>query len=213
MHAIRLILLVLLVFPGLAVAREPTTETQPSPGADHPVLLEALGTATAFTAALLAEDADAAAELAGGSCIWQQPGVALTITARWDPDGDPPELWLDEAVLAGFLQAQADLRFEAPFLYPGEAEYGPDGAAIEPVVCLLEAAPAADRFDRHWSNYRQWVSFNPGMDDKDTGYEGPETAAAVVYIHPGGALEFYFTAGPDGRLRLAQFMVYSYFSA
>lgn len=173
----------------------------------------ALGAATALAGHLLNADSAAAAGLADGCYVWQQPGVALVITGQWSAGAPAPELWLDNETLTGLLTAQAGICFTAPFIYPSEAEYGPDGDRIEPVVCLLGADQARQRFQQHYAGYRQWVSLNDGLEFVEPDLASVDFCQAVVFIHSGGALEFYYTATPDGGLRLTQLFNYSYFSA
>ena len=206
------LLLVLLTFPLVTLAAE-DYEPPPLDGGPDPATHQyALSLATSLCGAWLADDDDAVWQVAEGAYLWQQPGVALTITGQWTDPADPPAMWVNESVLLRFLVAQRELADDTPFFMPGEADYGPDGAEIPEQACLLDADRATERYNRHLENYRMWIGFNEGMD-----FIEPQTPvdprAAVVFIHSGGALEFYFATDQEGYLHLVHVMAYDYFSA
>jgi len=204
--------MVVLLMPLVAHANQRVADQLPRCPEEIPPPTVALGQANSFLAHYVRWDIEPAWDIGAGCYIWQQPGVALTITAQWTLEQPIAELEVLQELGSDFIQAQSNLVSTAPFHYPGEAEYGPDGENTPEQVCLLWAAEAAERYAKHLENYRMWIGFNEGME-----FIEPQTAAgpdaAVVYIHAGGALEFYFAYDQEGNLRLTHLMVYDYFSA
>lgn len=206
------LLIAMLVCPLAAQAGQRTTEQRPRSPAELPPVAVALGMTNSFHANALMQYQAPAWDLAGNCYVWQQPGVALTITSEWTNPETMPEFLISPDITERFFTAQSNMVNAAPFHYPGEAEYGSDDPAIDDMVCLLWATDAAERYARHLAGYRQWIGYNPGMDFIEP-REYAEPYAAVVFIHSGGAVEFYFGFDANGEIRLMHLMSYDYFSA
>lgn len=209
------LILLSICFTGLAQADQPPALGVPT-GARAPAepvpALETLGAANAVAGALLADDYGALGPLVDGCCIWEQPGVALVITNRWQADGPVPELWLDDARLAQFLLAERHLSQEKPLFAPLEPEEGADGLSLIPTVFILDSELARERLTHHIDNLVTWMELN---EDAAFLLPQPDDVAvdcAVVFIDSAGPLEFYFQQTDDG-LKLKHLVHYYWFSA
>lgn len=225
LYLLRIGLVVLAVLCGLCTTYAAGAQAPAGPAPQQQELaLRGVCLAAAFCASATGETQLEPQRLAAGGCyIWQQPGVALVPTARWEPGAPPPELWLDAARLAGFLNALPELDFAEPPEFPREEDLA-SGKLPAPAVYALDAGQARHRLVRYIHAYEHWVALNT---DPQSG-AGSAAAAewilvdeqaaqavelALVYLDSAGPLEFYFTRDAEGKLQLAHFFNWYFFSA
>jgi hypothetical protein len=209
--------------PPLPLPGQPTPALAPDKLAGAPTevpdsLALAALTQSAAAAAALQRPKPAPQWLGHGTCyVWQQPGVALVITAEWRLVQAPPEGWAGQAKLTAFLAALPHLKRERPPLRVTEAQleqYGDESELyIEPAVYLLDAPAAADRLAMHAGGLAEWAKANAEAESIEPAPASLTPACAVVYLDGGGPLEFYFTQNADGSLSLAHLVFYEFFSA
>lgn len=173
--------------------------------------LEAIALSAAITGTILSKSNPRAGLLLSAGCfVWQQPGVALSITSIWQ-DGQAVELYFNADKFHSFLTAIPDYTKGEPFLHPPEPD-DVDGFYIEPQVYLLSGEQSQARLQNYMRGYNIWVELNGGMEFIQPGEEALLTDFAVVFIDSAGPLEFHFRL-EEGKLKLQHLFLWDFFSA
>jgi hypothetical protein len=201
------LLMTLLLLPALASTAGAVDES----GAGEKNALDTLARSAAVANALQHESG-IPEELAhpDGCYIWQQPGVALSVTGVTGGP-DEPVLYYDAAKQSALLDNLPAYQSGNPFIHPPEPADGE--FFIEPQVWLLDATESRSRLAEYLQGYSYWIELNPEGSFIVPDAVSLETDAALVFIDSGGPAEFHFQRDDSGELKLRHVFIWDYFSA
>jgi len=208
--SLTVILTLTLCLPGYC--DEPVAQPLEQQAPDMPALTLPAVEAAAHVAAVLLDDSAEIDVLDDEGCyIWQQPGVALTVTAVWRP-GESPQLWYSDDTVLKLLENLPGLTVDEPIIYPPEPVDELD-FYIEPQVYVLTADASQRRLATYLEHVKLWAKLNGGKGFTFPADEAMQTDIAIVYLDSFGPLEFHFQVGASGKLVLRHLITYDFFSA
>lgn len=145
-----------------------------------------------------------------GCYIWQQPGVALSVTGVTG-GADEPVLYYDPAKVGALLDNLPAYQSGNPFIHPPEP--GDGEFYTDPQVWLLDATESRSRLAEYMQGYSYWIELNPEGSFIVPDAAALETDAALVFIDSGGPVEFHFQRDENGELKLRHVFIWDYFTA